>query len=61
VLADEPTGNLDTKTATEVFEVLLDLNRNRNTALVVVTHNEALALRMSVRLKMVDGRIEEVK
>jgi len=57
VLADEPTGNLDTKTATEVFEVLLDLNRNRNTALVVVTHNEALALRMSVRLKMVDGRI----
>src|SRR3990172_1284732 len=61
VLADEPTGNLDTKTATEVFEVLLDLNRNRNTALVVVTHNEALALRMSVRLKMVDGRIEEGK
>ena len=59
VLADEPTGNLDTKTAGEVFEVLLTLNRARNTALVVVTHNETLASRMSVRLKMVDGRIVE--
>lgn len=58
VLADEPTGNLDTKTAAEVFDLLLSLNRTRGTALVVVTHNEALAVRMSQRLEMVDGRIE---
>ncbi len=58
VLADEPTGNLDTKTADEVFDVLLSLNRTRGTALVVVTHNEALAVRMSQRIEMVDGRIE---
>ncbi|MEK7678709.1 MAG: ABC transporter ATP-binding protein [Deltaproteobacteria bacterium] len=59
VLADEPTGNLDTKTADEVFEVLLHLNRAFGTALVVVTHNERLASRMSRRLNMVDGRIYE--
>ncbi len=59
VLADEPTGNLDTKTADEVFEVLLNLNRAKGTALVVVTHNERLASRMSRRLNMVDGRIYE--
>ena len=59
VLADEPTGNLDTKTADEVFEVLLNLNRAFGTALVVVTHNERLASRMSRRLNMVDGRIYE--
>ncbi|MBI5238147.1 MAG: ABC transporter ATP-binding protein [Deltaproteobacteria bacterium] len=59
VLADEPTGNLDTKTADEVFEVLLHLNRAGGAALVVVTHNERLASRMSRRLNMVDGRIYE--
>ena len=57
VLADEPTGNLDTKTASEVFDVLLELNRVRKTALVVVTHNEALASQMTVKLLMVDGRL----
>ncbi|GMR04374.1 MAG: ABC transporter ATP-binding protein [Thermodesulfobacteriota bacterium] len=58
VLADEPTGNLDTKTADEVFDLLLDLNSTRSTALVVVTHNEKLAARMSRRIRMVDGMIE---
>lgn len=59
ILADEPTGNLDSKTASEVFEVLLELNRVRNTALVVVTHNEGLAAMMSRRFTMVDGSIAE--
>lgn len=59
VLADEPTGNLDTKTAWEVFHLLLDLNRVCGSALVVVTHNEKLASRLSRRLVMVDGKIFE--
>ena len=60
VLADEPTGNLDTATAQEVFELLLALNKARETALVVVTHNENLAAMMSRRIKMVDGKIIEL-
>ncbi|MFQ5465653.1 MAG: ABC transporter ATP-binding protein [Thermodesulfobacteriota bacterium] len=59
VLADEPTGNLDTRTGTEVFELLLELNALRKTTLVVVTHNRALAGRMSRILTMVDGRTLE--
>jgi lipoprotein-releasing system ATP-binding protein len=61
ILADEPTGNLDTRTANEVFELLLSINRDRKTAMVVVTHNEGLASMMSRRIEMVDGRIEEEK
>lgn len=59
VLADEPTGNLDMHTGEEVFEVLLELNRRRSTTMIIVTHNERLASRMSRRLKMEDGRIRE--
>ncbi|WKZ32587.1 MAG: ABC transporter ATP-binding protein [Thermodesulfobacteriota bacterium] len=59
VLADEPTGNLDTRTGDEVFNLLFDLNQSMGTAMVIVTHNEGLASRLGRRLKMVDGRIEE--
>ena len=59
VLADEPTGNLDTRTGDEVFELLLELNRSRGTTMVIVTHNERLASRMSRRLKMADGHLTE--
>lgn len=59
ILADEPTGNLDTKTADEVFSLLMELNRARKTALVVVTHNIELAATMSRRFTMVDGAIEK--
>ncbi len=59
LLADEPTGNLDTRTGDEVFEVLLDLNRSKGTTMVIVTHNERLASRLDRRLKMTDGRLVE--
>ena len=59
VLADEPTGNLDTHTGEEVFEVLLRLNRSVETTMIIVTHNEKLAGRMTRQLTMVDVAIRE--
>jgi lipoprotein-releasing system ATP-binding protein len=57
VLADEPTGNLDTATGDELFELLVKINRSRKTTFVIATHNEALARRCHRVLKMKDGRI----
>lgn len=59
LLADEPTGNLDTKTGEEVFELLLSINKEKNTTMAIVTHNEKLASRLSRKIKMVDGKIRE--
>ena len=56
VLADEPTGNLDTKTGEEVFEILRSLN-NRGISFVIVTHNESLASQCGRVIRMKDGRI----
>ena len=55
LLADEPTGNLDQQTATQMLELMLDLNRQIDTALVVVTHDLAIAQRMQHRWRMQDG------
>ena len=60
VLADEPTGNLDPGTGERVADILLELNERRGTALVVVTHNAALAGRLGRAVTLVDGRLEEV-
>jgi lipoprotein-releasing system ATP-binding protein len=57
VLADEPTGNLDPVTGERVGDLLLAMNRNRGTALVVVTHNEQLAERLGRTLVMRDGTL----
>jgi len=55
LLADEPTGNLDQQTAAQMLELMLDLNRLIETALVVVTHDLGIAERMQRRWRMLDG------
>jgi lipoprotein-releasing system ATP-binding protein len=57
LLADEPTGNLDSKTGHEVFELLRQINRERRLTCVMVTHNEALAAQADRVLHMLDGRL----
>jgi len=57
VLADEPTGNLDSHTGSEVFDLLLDLNKQMRTSLVMVTHNEEFARRMPRCITLRDGTV----
>lgn len=58
ILADEPTGNLDTHTSDEIFGLLKDLNRKRGMTFILVTHNEKLSLQADRVFSMVDGKIE---
>lgn len=57
VLADEPTGNLDTSTGEELFSIFIDLNQKKGITFVIVTHNEFLSSRCHRVLKMVDGKL----
>ena len=60
VLGDEPTGNLDEKTAANVFAQMLDLNHAQRTSLVLVTHDRALARRLDRVLELHEGKLREV-
>ncbi|HEX7801800.1 MAG TPA: lipoprotein-releasing ABC transporter ATP-binding protein LolD [Pseudoxanthomonas sp.] len=60
VLGDEPTGNLDEKTAATVFELMLELNRAQRTSLVLVTHDRRLARKLDRVLELHEGRLREL-
>ena len=58
ILADEPTGNLDTKSADSVFDLMKGVNKDRGTTMLLVTHNMALAERCDRIIEVVDGQIK---
>jgi lipoprotein-releasing system ATP-binding protein len=60
VLGDEPTGNLDEKTAAKVFAQMLDLNHAQRTSLVLVTHDRRLARRLDRVLELHEGKLREL-
>jgi len=58
LFADEPTGNLDAATGSQIIELMLELNRAQGTTLILVTHDEALARRCNRQLHLAAGRVE---
>jgi lipoprotein-releasing system ATP-binding protein len=61
LLADEPTGNLDQKNSGQVHEFLVELNREMEMAMIVVTHSATLADMMQRKMSIVEGRLEQIK
>jgi len=59
ILADEPTGNLDPENGEKIIDLLLDLNESWGTTLVVVTHNQKLADKMSKKVELINGSLYE--
>ena len=57
ILADEPTGNLDGETGAMIMELMFDHHRRKDTTLILVTHEDRLALRCNRRIEMADGRV----
>ncbi len=57
LLADEPTGNLDSKTGEKIIQLIFSLNESRGITLVIVTHNEVLARRFPRQIYLADGRV----
>jgi lipoprotein-releasing system ATP-binding protein len=59
LLADEPTGNLDTKTGESIFNLLQELNQMKSVTLIIVTHNLKLANQLPRQIHLVDGKALE--
>jgi lipoprotein-releasing system ATP-binding protein len=60
VLGDEPTGNLDEANARHIFELMLELNAEIGTSLIIVTHDKRLAARMNHVYELKEGRLHKV-
>jgi len=60
ILADEPTGSLDSQTANELVDLLIELNRNEGSALIVVTHSDTVAARMSKKYLLSSGKLTDI-
>lgn len=58
ILADEPTGNLDQATGTQIMDLMFRLNREQGTTLVLVTHDPTMAARCGRQLRVAEGRVE---
>ena len=58
LLADEPTGNLDTDTGEKIIELLFNLNQEFNTTLILVTHDEKLSRRCDKKFLLSEGRLQ---
>lgn len=57
IFADEPTGNLDTKTSAEIMEILVELNTRSNITIILVTHENDIAAYSKRIIKFLDGRV----
>jgi putative ABC transport system ATP-binding protein len=58
-MADEPTGNLDSKSGKEIMEIILRLNRERGTTVIIVTHDPTVAAHTKRIIRLMDGLLEE--
>jgi len=58
IMADEPTGNLDSKVGQEIMDLLLSLNRERGTTLIIVTHDPTIAAQTERVIRLIDGHLE---